>query len=234
MDPFSWQIGNVPGAIASFCALLLLWVAVSAFGRKLLLRRVSSQLRPGFLSLFAVGVLRWAWWAGALGLWFAALRLALRGLVSGPLARGGEPQWVPFCGLEIFGTLGLFVAWLATSWVFGLALVYAARGESAMASLRAAWRSGPLRGKVAEINLVVGIVKIALIVLLLVFSASPLPFQSVETQGFLVTWTAGVVVLYFLASDYFHVVRLVAFVRMTEVFDPLPMEAAAPGSETAS
>ena len=45
--------------------------------------------------------------------------------------------------------------------------------------------------KLVEINLVMGIVKIALMVLALVFSACPLPFESVATPEFLTWWWMG-------------------------------------------
>ena len=57
--------------------------------------------------------------------------------------------------------------------------------------------AGPLRGKLVEINLVMGIVKLALIVLAMVFSASPLPFQTVATQDFFLLWWMAAVLLYF-------------------------------------
>ena len=68
--------------------------------------------------------------------------------------------------------------------------------------------------QLAEINLVMGIVKIALIVLAMVFSATPLPFESVATTAFLLWWSLGVAVLYFVASDFFHVARLVAYLDL--------------------
>ena len=65
-----------------------------------------------------------------------------------------------------------------------------------------------------EINLVMGIVKIALIVLAMVFSATPLPFQTVTTPEFLAWWWAGVAMLYLVGSDFFHVARLVAYLGL--------------------
>jgi hypothetical protein len=84
----------------------------------------------------------------------------------------------------------------------------------AAASLAAAFRLGPLRSRLVEINLVMGIVKIALIVLAMVASACPLPFESVATPQFMLCWYAAVTVLYLVASDLFHVVRLVAYLEL--------------------
>ena len=85
-------------------------------------------------------------------------------------------------------------------------------------SLRAALTLGPLRGKLVEINLVLGIVKIALVVLAMVFSATPLPFESVTSTAFLVWWWAGITVLYLLWSDFFHVARLLGYLGLWQAY----------------
>ena len=76
-----------------------------------------------------------------------------------------------------------------------------------------------MRGKLIEINMVMNIVRIALIVLAMVFSASPLPFSSVETQTFLTCWWAGVGLVYLGMSDYFHVVRSAAYLSLWRAYD---------------
>lgn len=212
--------------------VLPLWLLAAAVGRGLVLRRATGGWKPRLAAMLVLAALRWTTWALVIALWCAGLRWALGALVVGPRGRGAEPAWVPFCAVLISGTLAMFVVWLGTAWVFPLLEIYAADGQPLLDSCRRAFRRGALRSKLAEINLVMGIVKIALIVLAMVFSASPLPFQSVETQEFLVTWTAGVLLLYCLASDYFHVVRLVAFLRMTEAFGDVA--AAAPQGGPAS
>jgi hypothetical protein len=52
-----------------------------------------------------------------------------------------------------------------------------------------------------------------------VFSATPLPFESVATQTFLYWWWAGVTLVYFVASDFFHVARLVAYLELWRVYE---------------
>jgi hypothetical protein len=88
------------------------------------------------------------------------------------------------------------------------------RGVGIMAALRGSWGLGGVKAKLVEINLVLGIVKIALIVLAMVFSACPLPFQDVATAEFLAWWWAGVTVLYLVWSDFFHVARLVGYLEL--------------------
>jgi len=65
-----------------------------------------------------------------------------------------------------------------------------------------------------------GIVKIALIVLAIVLSATPLPFESVTTPEFLTAWWVGVTLLYFVASDFFHVARLLGYLNLWRAFEP--------------
>jgi hypothetical protein len=162
--------------------------------------------------MVALVVLRACVYAGLIVLWFSLLITMARSYVWTPMDRGLEPAYVPGFAMAVVMTLLLFVLWAATSWVLRIAPVLAmARGLGPIASLRAALGLGPLRSKLIEINLVMGIVKVALIVLVLVFSSCPLPFESVESQAFLTWWWAGVGVLYLIASDYFHVVRVAAY-----------------------
>ena len=58
------------------------------------------------------------------------------------------------------------------------------------------------------------VICIALLVLAMVFSATPLPFSSVETQTFLTCWWIFVSLLWLVASDYFHVVRAAAYLSL--------------------
>jgi hypothetical protein len=73
-----------------------------------------------------------------------------------------------------------------------------------------------------EINLVMGIVNLALIVLAMVLSAAPLPFSDELGQGALHGISAIAVVFYLVASDYFQVVRLKGFQEFWKMFrEPL-------------
>jgi hypothetical protein len=158
--------------------------------------------------------------AGSFAVWFACLRAIAQYAVNGPIAAGQEPNLVLYCALTIVTTLGMFTLWAIASWALAVApLLAMLRNVGAGASLSAAFRVGPLRSKVVEINLVMGIVKIALMVLAMVFSACPLPFESVATPDFMVRWYAVVTILYFIASDFFHVARLVSYLELWKAFD---------------
>jgi hypothetical protein len=90
-----------------------------------------------------------------------------------------------------------------------------------MAALITALKSSRnLRGKLIEINLVMNIVRIALIVLAMVFSATPLPFNTITTQTFLNFWWCGVGLAYLAFSDYFHVVRAAAYLSLHRALTP--------------
>jgi len=201
-------------------ALLLVWVVVSSLGRTLVLRRVDPRLRARPATLMVLQAIRMGALAGAFWAWFTALGGTARLAVMAPIAAGQEPDLVLYCALTILSTLGLFTLWAVVSWAFSVApLLAMLRGLGAAASLRAATRLGPVKGKLVEINLVMGIVKIALIVLAMVFSASPLPFETVATQDFLACWWAGVTVLYLVGSDFFHVARLVAYLDLWRAYE---------------
>jgi hypothetical protein len=94
------------------------------------------------------------------------------------------------------------------------------QGTGVLGSLAHSLRQGPLTAKLIEVNLVLGIVRLALIVLALVFSAIPLPFTADMTGAALYGWWALVTLLYLAASDFFQVVRLAAFVQFWRLYHP--------------
>jgi hypothetical protein len=203
--------------------LLVAWVVASSFGRTMVLRRAEGELhaRPG--TLMALQASQMVALLGSFAAWFGCLRWAAHVAVNDPIARGQEPSLVLYCALTIVSTLGMFTLWAIVSWVFSVApLLAMSMDQGAGKSLAAAFRLGPVKSKLVEINLVMGIVKIALIVLAMVFSSCPLPFESVATPDFMLHWYVIVGILYFVASDYFHVVRLVAYLELWKVYNHAP------------
>ena len=200
--------------------LLVAWIVVSSFGRVAVLRRCDAHLHARPVTLMLLQAARMAALPGGFALWFACLQAASGVAVTLPIAAGRGPNPVLYCAFVIVATLGVFTLWAVVSWVFSIAPLLAMRDNlGASASLAAAFRLGPLRSKLIEINLVMGIVKIALIVLALVASACPLPFESVATPQFMAFWYAAVTVLYLVASDFFHVARLVAYLELWKSCD---------------
>jgi hypothetical protein len=206
--------------------LLIAWIILSALGRTVVLRRLDPHLhaRPGTLMLLQA--VRIAALAGSFIVWWLCIHWAAHIAVNAPIARGEEPSLVVFCAIVIVATLGLFTLWAVASWGLSFApLLAMLRDLGAPASLAEAFHLGPLRSKLVEINLVMGIVKIALIVLAMVLSACPLPFESIATPDFMARWYVAVTVIYLIASDFFHVVQLAAYLGLWRAYD---LEAAQP------
>jgi len=200
--------------------MVVAWVLMSAVGRTVVLRRVDGRLHSRVGTLIVLQAVRVVALLGSFVVWFWCMERVAEMTVMGPVAAGGEPNLVGYFSLVIVATLGLFTLWAVVSWALSVApLLAMLKGLGVGGSLAAAFRLGPLKSKLVEINLVMGIVKIALIVLAMVFSATPLPFESVTTPEFLFWWWAGVTVVYFLGSDFFHVARQVAYLQLWRAYE---------------
>ena len=200
--------------------LVVAWVVVSAIGRTIVLRRADGRLHSRVGTLIVLQAVRVVALLGSFIVWFWCMERIAEMTVTGPMATGGDPNLVGYFSLVIVATLGLFTLWAVVSWALSVApLLALLKGLGVRGSLAAAFRLGPLKSKLVEINLVMGIVKIALIVLAMVFSATPLPFESVTTPEFLMWWWVGVTVLYFVWSDFFHVARQVAYLQLWRAYE---------------
>ena len=198
----------------------LVWVVVSAFGRGLVLTRLDSgsgirlRFRPLSMMLLQAG---WPLLAGAAGwVWLRCMQW----VVATHVTTGAEPDLVGFAFWLIFLSLGLFTAWAFVSWTLSIApLVMLLEERSALSALGQSLRLGkPFTGKLVEINLVMGIVNLALIVLAMVLSAAPLPFSDQLGTDSLHWIDAAAVVFYLVASDYFQLVRLKGFQEFWKMF----------------
>jgi hypothetical protein len=204
---------------------IAIWSALAGLGRGTVLRRWDSALKARRGAVIVLAMLRAFAFAAMVVLWFTLLVGIARSYVWTPMERGLEPSYVPGFAIAVTATLLLFIFWAAVSWILRIAPVLAMSGDlGAGRSLRAAMRLGPLKSKLIEINLVMGIVKVALLVLALVFSACPLPFENVESQAFLTWWWIGVGVFYLVASDYFHVVRAAAYDALYRIHEASPSD----------
>jgi hypothetical protein len=145
--------------------------------------------------------------------WFAMVRWAGRHEIT-DLPHGVEPSVVAFAAWLICLSIGSFIVWALWSWVLSIAgVLIVVEDRSLPSALAASVRQGPLTMKLVEINLVLGIVKMALIVLAMVFCAIPLPFETQMAGNALYLWWAAVGVWYLAASDFFQIARLAAFVE---------------------
>ncbi len=191
--------------------LAVAWAIVSGLGRTLVLRRYDRSLPAAPLSLIALQLLRLIALGAVFAGWFYGIQRAANATLSG----SGEPNLLAYLVLVICLSLGLFTLWSLASWIFSVApLLVVLERRTALSSLSRSVRLGrEFTGKLLEVNLVLGIVKLALIVLAMVFSATPLPFQSVMTEQALHQWWIAVTLLYFVANDFFQVARLVSFIQ---------------------
>ena len=191
--------------------LLLGWAAASGIGRAFVLRKLIPSGRPRAVSLCLLQLLRVSALALTVAAWFVMVRAAAaRTIVDQP--PGVEPAMVAFAAWLICLSIGSFIVWALWSWLLSIASVLmVAEDRSLPSALAAGLRQGRLTMQLVEINLVLGIVKLALIVLAMVFSAIPLPFEAQMSGPVLHLWYVVVAIWYLAASDFFQVGRLAAF-----------------------
>jgi hypothetical protein len=192
------------------------WVLISSVGRNLVLIRMDPRLR--FRPISMIG-LQTAWLvllAATFWLWFRSMQWAAVNHISA----NGDPDLIGYAAWTIFLSLAFFTAWALTSWALSVApLLMLLENRSAVSALAQSLRLGkPFTSKLAEINLVMGIVKLMLIVLAMVFSAAPLPFSDELGSDALHFAAAASTIFYFVANDYFHVVRLKGFLEFWRMF----------------
>jgi hypothetical protein len=197
-------------------AAALCWVILSAIGRNLVLKRMSPGLtfRPLQMIALQTGFL------GLLAATFSAWFLCMQWAAATHITASGEPDLVGFAIWSIFLALLFFTVWALLSWTLEIApLLLLLERRSVLSSLNLSLRLGKgFTSKLAEINLVMGIVKLALIVLAMVFSAAPLPFSDeLGGDALHIVWAISTV-FYLVANDYFQVVRLKGFVEFWRTY----------------
>lgn len=197
---------------------ILAWSVVSGIGRNAVLRRFDGSLPRRWSAMISLQLVRVIFLGGSIVLWFAALQWA-----GGATLSADTPNIVGYCALVILLSLGIFTVWALVSWVFSIApLLVLLENRSIASSLGRSLRLGPLAGKLVEINLVMGIIKLALVVLAMVWSAMPLPFEAEMRGNVLYAWWAVGTILYFIASDFFQVARLAAFIQLWRAYQAEP------------
>jgi hypothetical protein len=196
--------------------LAVAWAVASGLGRSAVLRRLDPAMRPARLTLILLQVLRIAALAAVCAGWYRALVWAANITLS-----SADPNLVAWSAWVICFSLGVFVLWALLGWIFSIApLLAMLQGTGVFRSLANSLRLGPLTAKLVEVNLVLGIVRLALAVLALVFSAIPLPFEADMSGTGLYLWWALVTLLYLVAGDFFQVARLAAFVQFWRLYHP--------------
>jgi hypothetical protein len=199
-------------------AAALAWVIVSGLGRNFLLMRMEPRVafRPVAM------ILMQAAWLALFGLTVWGWLCSMQWAAATHITAFAEPDLVGYFIWTIFLTLGFFTVFALTSWVLTIApilLLLEPRRGSALSGFGQALRLGRgFSSKLAEINLVLGIVKLALLVVAMVFSAAPLPFADELGPGAMHFVTALSGVFFLVSNDFFQVVRLKAFVEFWRIF----------------
>jgi hypothetical protein len=142
-------------------------------------------------------------------------------VASTHITTGAEPDLVGYSMWAIFLSLGFFTAWALLSWPFTIAPLIASLEDedTALSALGQSFQLGKVfSGKLIEINLVMGIVNLALIVVAMVLSAAPLPFSDQLGPDAMYSVWAVATVFYLVASDYFQVVRLKGLLEFWKMF----------------
>jgi hypothetical protein len=194
----------------------IVWAVVSGVGRSLLLMRMEPGVR---FRPFAMIILQGAWLA-LLGLtlwgWFVCMQWAAETHITA----SAEPNLVGYFVWAIVLALAFFTAFALTSWALLIAPILALlEKRSALSALGQSFRLGKaFTSKLAEINLVLGIVKLALLVVAMVFSAAPLPFSDEIGPGAMHFVAAASGIFFLVANDFFQAVRLKAFVEFWKIF----------------
>ncbi len=201
---------------------VLLWAIVSGTGRTLLFVRMRQAL-PGWPRRIPVVIVLQAIWAAALLLVWALWYNVLAAIASSMIERTSvEPDVVTYLIWVIFLSLGFYAGWSTVSWVLRLAPILVLReGRSPISALGQSLSAGrELASKLAEVNLVLCIVRLMLIVLAMVFCAAPLPFSDQLGADQMQVLYKIVAVLYLLGSDYFHVVRQQSYAALVGRYRP--------------
>jgi hypothetical protein len=196
------------------------WAIISGIGRTLVLRRlqklngINSQQPqcPLLNQVAAIIPLQFLWIAAQTGffyLWYRGIAWAAATHITTTV----EPDLIGYLCWVIFISLGLFTAWAVVSWTIGFGpTLLIEESCSVTAAVRQSFSLGkPLSSKLAEINLVMGIVRIALIILAMVFCAAPIPFSDEFGQSALNNLYVVIAIVYLIANDLFQVVRLKSY-----------------------
>ncbi len=196
--------------------LAVLWAVASGLGRNVVLRRLDPQMRSAPLTLIWLQLLRIAALGATVIGWWYGLRWAAATTLG-----GAEPNLVGYFAWAICLSLGAFTAWALLSWILSIApMIALVEGVGLAGALTRSLRLGGLAGELAEVNLILGIVKIILVLLALILSATPVPFTATMQGPPLYMWWAGVTVVYMAFSDFFQVARLGVFIRLWRAYRP--------------
>lgn len=194
----------------------LAWAILSGVGRNLIWRRMEPSVPVHPAALIALQAARAILLVGAVSCWYGLANWAIATHVTA----GSEPDLVGFTIWMVFITLGCVSLWACLSWIVTIAPVLALfEGCSVGSALARTFRLGrSFTAKLIEINFVMSIVKLALIVVAMVFSSVLIPFAEEVGAGTLHLEWIVVGAFYLVANDYFQLVRLKGFLEFWKLY----------------
>ncbi|HET7103342.1 MAG TPA: hypothetical protein VFI20_04585 [Terracidiphilus sp.] len=194
----------------------LAWVIISGVGRNLVIRRVEpgAAFRP--MTVIALQAV----WIVLLGLTFWCWYHSIQWVAATHILPSGESDLVGYFIWSIFLSLGFFSLWAVISYPVAIAplLALLERCGPGVALARSLTLGREFTSRLIEVNLVMGIARLGIIVLAMVFSAAPLPFSDKFGPGVLRAVAAASLVFYLVANDYFQVVRIKSFIQFRGIF----------------
>lgn len=192
------------------------WIGVSAVGRSIVFQRLERGVRLRPLAMMPLQ----ATWLALLAITVWCWLRSMQWVASTHIFPNGDSDLVGYFVWAIFLSLGFFSLWAVVSWPVSIApVLMLLEKRSAVSAFSESFRLGKtFTSKIMEVNLVMGIVKLMLIVLAMVFSAAPLPFSDQLGPDALHFVSACAVGFYLVSNDYFQVVRLKSFVEFWRTF----------------
>lgn len=192
------------------------WILLSAVGRSLLFARMEPGRKWRPFAFIAIQAVQLAAFSVVLLFWWHMMGV----IAAENLYIEGEPNLVGYLISTVLLTLGTYVAWALVSWpVLVAPVLVVLEGLSPWGAIAQGFHLGKIvSSKLVEINLVMGIVRLAMMVLASVLSAAPLPFGEQLGNSSLQTITVIAVLFNFVGNDYFQVVRLKSFIEFRKRF----------------
>ncbi len=192
------------------------WSLMAGLGRAAVLKRMEPGVR---FRPFSIMALQAGWLLLLVAIYFAWYE-SIQWAATTHINPNGNVDLVGYFIWVIFLSLGFFSLWALISWPFTIAPMLALlENRSPLSAIVGSFKLGrTFTGKLIEINLDMGIVRLMIIVLSMVLTAAPAPFAAELGNGSLRVATAVSTLFYCLAGDYFQVVRQKTFVEFWRFF----------------
>lgn len=203
------------------------WAVAAGFGRNVVFRHYERSLPWRPLALSCIQGIRAVALAATVALWWGTVRWS-----AAVSTAAGVPNVPMYFALVAVFTLAFLVIWSLSSWGFQLAPLFLLLDrQTPGASLRRGFQPSAVTGRLVGVNVAVAILRLGMALFAMILSALPLGFLPPAQSTALYVWLAAVTVLYLVASGFFNVVRLAAFVRFWRPAETRQNQASQPFSD---